>query len=42
VPIRARLGRVESLFLVIWFVVAAAFMAWIIHEWMDRGRGHRR
>jgi hypothetical protein len=27
--------------LVIWFVIAAAFGVWIVHEWTIR-RGHRR
>jgi hypothetical protein len=33
---------VDSLFLVIWFLIAAVFMAWIVHEWRIRGGGHRR
>jgi len=33
---------VDSIFLVIWFVVAGAFLAWIVHEWMAwRDRRHR-
>jgi hypothetical protein len=40
VQIRARLGNVDPL-LVIWFVIAAVFGGWIVHEWMIR-RGHRR
>jgi hypothetical protein len=32
----------DSLFLVIWFIVAAAFLAWIVHEWkVQRDRHHR-
>jgi len=30
-----------DLLLVIWFVIAAAFGGWIVHEWATR-RGHRR
>ena len=42
VPIRARLGRWTSLFLVVWFLIAAAFGAWIVREWTARrDRRHR-
>jgi hypothetical protein len=29
---------VESLFLVIWFITAAVFLGWIVHEWVERRR----
>jgi hypothetical protein len=35
---------VDSLFLVLWFLIAAVFLAWIVHEWAarrDRGHGRR-
>jgi hypothetical protein len=35
---------VDSLFLVVWFVIAAAFFAWIVHEWIawrDRRQDRR-
>jgi hypothetical protein len=42
VAIRARLVLVESLFLVVWFVIAVVFLVWIVHEWMDvRHRHHK-
>jgi hypothetical protein len=33
---------VDSLFLVVWFVIAAVFLAWIVHEWMGRRDGRQR
>jgi hypothetical protein len=33
---------VDVLFLIVWFVIAAVFMAWIVHEWTARrDRRHR-
>ena len=32
----------DLLFLVVWFVIAAVFGAWIVREWtVRRGRRHR-
>jgi len=33
---------VDSVFLVVWFVVAAAFLAWIVREWMSWRHGRHR
>jgi hypothetical protein len=42
VRIRARLNQVEELFLITWFLIAAAFGTWIVREWISRrGRGRR-
>jgi regulatory protein YycI of two-component signal transduction system YycFG len=33
---------VDSLFLVVWFVIAAVFLVWIVRQWKaERDRHHR-
>jgi hypothetical protein len=32
----------ESLVLLAWFMVAAAFLGWIVRAWMDARGGRRR